>query len=175
MHPHYRSYYLPTLPLLNIYDLLRRRSCLSAVSSSSDCMNPHGGLYMQAGKKPPWRRSRKSRNTTGKNSTFPLKTCTTRVKSRRPSEERSQPPVTRWSDRSFSAPLHKTKPRIRLHPYRGTLLRIIDTSARTRALVGAHRPTHATHRIVHMETTPVSRIRCSRTSRAGFGGPWSTG
>jgi hypothetical protein len=48
---------LPTLSVLNIYDLLRHWSCSSAVSSSSDYTNPLGGWYTQAGKKTPWRRS----------------------------------------------------------------------------------------------------------------------
>ena len=163
------------LPFLNIYDLLRHRSCLSAVSSSSDSTNPHGGSYTQAGKKTPWRRSRRSPNTTGRNSTFPLKTCMTRVKSRRPSNEKSQQPVTQWNNRSSSALLHKTERRTRLRPYLGTLPHITGASARIRALAGAHRSTHATRRIARMETTPASRIKCSRTSRAGFGDPWSTG
>lgn len=62
-----RFHSLPALSVLNIYDLLRHWSCSSAVSSSSDCTNPRGGLYTQAGKKTLWRRSHKSPNITSKN------------------------------------------------------------------------------------------------------------
>jgi hypothetical protein len=53
------------------------------------------------------------------------------VKSRRPSDEKSQQPGTRWNGRSSPAPPHKMEPRIRLRPYRSTLTRIADISART--------------------------------------------
>ena len=170
-----RFHSLPALSVLNIYDPLRHWSCSSAVSSSSDCTNLRGGLYMQAGKRTLWRRSHKSPNTTGKNSVLPLKTCTTKVKLRRPSDEKPQQPDTRWNGHSSPAPPHKMGPRIQLRPYRSTLARITDTSARIRALTGAHQPTRATRHIARMETTLTSRIKCLRTSPAGFGGLWGTG
>jgi hypothetical protein len=170
-----RFHSLPVLSVLNIYDLLRHWSCSSAVSSSSDCTNLRGGLYMQAGKKTLWRRSHKLPNTTDKSLVLPLKTCTTKVKLRRLSDEKSQPPDNRWNGRSSQAPLHLMEPRIQLRTYLSTLARITDISARIRALAGAHRPTRATRHIARMETTPTSRIKRLRTSPAGFGDLWGTG
>jgi len=161
----------PYPPHSSIYDLLRHWSCSSAASSSSDCTNPRGGSYTQAGKKTPWWLSRTSLNTMGKNSTFPLKMCTTRAKLRPPSDEKSRQPATRWNDRSSPTPPRRMEPRIQIRPCRSTFPRTTATTARTRALTRAHQPTRATRRIACMETTPISRIKWPRTSRAGFSGP----